>query len=731
MSEKPGVLLNQLTNNQFSRIGLGAILNRLTQVVPASWKLLNINVDRYKRLPSVTATIPTNTHTDGLYQAISETFPTFPLIVSSQLKSQVAYLDIGQQLQISCIGSLVAQHQKKHAHIEQFLKNSDPRVEIGKSLPKGTNETPYLPRLIYGDLMLIAKGLHWKPSQQRHEMIEHLYCMNGLSQIFLRYYYDLIAIAETDELAQYIHEIFFNFFVNIRLQEAQYWKNYSVKVKTQIEQIIAKDSVNRHPVLRQPFFEQLNALHPIIHHGGSRQMTMSMKTLLDKQLDDFRSFSFKKMSNFLQIIAKSKAPEYVRYLLLQVVKGNPKKIVEFHEFSQSSETAVPLPPELQQVLTPIVQQVAPPPKPKTMIVEDEYIRRRKQAQRNMENRANIAALTSDQLTGYFNNYLKKLYERSAKKGALTQDKIADYLERFSKNATKVVQRRTVTPQEKQVFEESIEDTLHQLGGQLNKTEMEDFQEGIKETLQGFEEADIEERAIKIEELGDVMTAVAEFSDLKQDALDTEKIYKQALAIELQVDDDPAHMVTVERFLSQPITLNDKMKYLKTHTPDPISIQMMNVVEKKQQLCSRGSSNPIPIFGGSALLRKALVRLLFPHNNFRELLQKEIIPILPEQSQPPMTVREFFTFPLAEKKKGPAEEEEWFKQHIFYLELAREAGKLEAEDVRTLVDNIENFPTLKYKKYFSIVRKERFEDTSFMAVYFLWQNNGLEKIRISS
>ena len=91
------------------------------------------------------------------------------------------------------------------------------------------------------------------------------------------------------------------------------------------------------------------------------------------------------------------------------------------------------------------------------------------------------------------------------------------------------------------------------------------------------------------------------------------------------------------------------------------------------------------------------------------------------------MRDFFAFPFADRK-GPAEAS-WFEQHLFYLELARDQGELEEADYEALVENIDKFPTLEYRKYYNIVRKKRFEETTFMAVYSLWQNNGLEKMRI--
>lgn len=732
MAEKPGALINQLTSNQFSRITIGSMLDILTKVAPVSWKLLNGNVDRYQASLTVVPRLPKNAGVDKLYQLLSEIFPTFPFVISSQLKTQPTHLEIGQQLQICEIGSTVIQYHENLPHIQQFLQHADASVEIAKPVPKDSEEKPYLPRLVYRDLIFIAKGLNWKPSPKRHEMIEHLYCINGVSQVFLRYYFDLIVSAGTDDLAQYIHQIFFNFFANIRLQELQYWKNYSSKTKSQIEQIINKDALHRHPVLRRPFFEQLAAFHPIIHDGGQRQMTMTMKTLLDKQLAEFREFSLKKMGSFLYTVAKCKDPEYPRYLILQVVKENPKKIVEFYQFCQSPDALAPIPPELEQVLTPIVQQIAPQAKSQPVtIVEDETTRRQKKAQQNMQKRANVAAMTSDQLEGHLQRYLNKLYEKAAKKGALNKDNVSKYLARMSKDATELIQRPNITLEEKKVFEESIDDILQQIGGQLNESEMEEFQGEVRTTMEGFEEANIEERVEKIEELGSMINAASEMSSLKLEADETQKIYTDSLSVKLQIDDNPAHVMTIREFLEQPITLKEKMQYLQTHTPDPISIQTMQVIERKQKSCSQGSVNPVSIFKGNSLLPKALARQLFPENDFSKLLKKQIIPILPDEGQPLIAVREFFTLPFAENRKGPSEPGEWFKQHIFYLELARDDGKLSAEDLQSLMENLENFSTLEYKKYFNIVRRKRFEDTAFMAVYSLWQNNGLDKLRIPS
>ncbi|MBF0280596.1 MAG: hypothetical protein HQM13_22570 [SAR324 cluster bacterium] len=735
MSDKPGALLQKLTQNQFSRITIGSLLDMLTKEVPAAWKLLNINVDRYKQVPSVVSALPETRDLNAVYQGINEIFPTFPFVASSQLKSQPSYFAAGQQILIAALGSTVAQYIIQKPKLSLFLKNIDLSVDIGKSSAKGAKDSGYLPKLIHGDLILIAKGLQLKPSQHRYELVESYYSLRGLMQFFLRYYFDLVIESESDEVAQHIDDIFLNFFNNLHLQENQYWKSFEngQKIKAQVEYTIAKDApATRHPVLRNPFFDQINALHPIVHDGGSRKMTLSSKKLLDEQLSAYHSLSQKKAALFLRVLTGSKAPSYPRYLLAQTLKSEPKKLLLIQEAIETSMGNNPVSVQLLQIMAPITQKLAPKPKPKPQskpkVFLDETDKRRMTAEKNIEDRAHIAAYTSEQLEGHFKNYLDKLYDRVKKKGALTQDGIKDYLSRFNKDAVEIVQRPRITVEEKTVFEESIDETLMEMGGQLSEDEVKEYQEGVHEALENLENMDVVERVKQIEMVGDVLSAAADMSDRKKEAEDHEQIYNNALAQEIQIDDDPAHVVTIEKFLSQPIPTNEKMKYLMTHIPKTLSIETHTIIDEKQQHCAQDSSNPVSIYKGNTLLTKALTRLMFPQNNFKELLQQEIIPILPDKNAPKISVRDFFTFPFAEKK-GPSDDA-WFEQHVYYLKMANGEGLLGEDDMNSLVENVDNFPTLEYKKYFSIVRKEKFEDTTFMAVYCLWQNNGLDKLRSS-
>ncbi|MBF0286367.1 MAG: hypothetical protein HQM14_01000 [SAR324 cluster bacterium] len=706
----------------------------LTKMVGPTWKLLQINIDRYLQVPIVASAMPGDKYSVAGWQRISEIFPTFALVAAAQLKSQSNYVDIGQQLLIGAIGSVATQYPKQQIHTELFLKNVNPEIDLTQEQSGSADEKTYLPRLVLGDLLLITARLNLKTSTDRNEIIEHYYCMQGISQLFLRYYFDLLVEAREDKVSQHIDNIFFNFFANFHLKEQQYWKGYanSDRLKAQLMDIVEKNlPATRHPVLRNHCFEQLQSLHPIIHNGGSRKMRASTKNLLEKQLFDFQQFSLTQIALWLRAVGLLKDSAYLRYLVVQLAKSAPKKLIALMEFYQSTPDANFASEALMEVITPIAHQIAPPKPtgpPKTQIVGDETTVRLKKAKEKLANRKPGTAYTSDQMGDYFKKYLEKLYASVKKEGAMTQDDIAAHLARFQQKFVEIAQKEIITQKEKEEFEESIDDTFQTLTTSLPKEDAGEYQEAIQEEMHDLENVTIEERAQKVETIGQVVAAAAEMSDRVQEADESNELYQQALALEIQIGENPKHVTSIENFLAQPIVLEEKNKFLLHYVPDHLSIEMHKVVEEVQFRCGRSSGNPITIFKGNTLLEKTLIRQLFPQHPFKEILQKEIVPILPEVGKPRITVRDFFTFPFAQKKKGPPEEE-WFSQHYFYLEMARNEGELSEEDHQMLVENEENFSKLKYKKFFNIVRKKKFEDTTFMAVYSLWKTNGIDKFRI--
>ncbi|MBF0278413.1 MAG: hypothetical protein HQM13_11500 [SAR324 cluster bacterium] len=762
---KSKIFLHKLTHNQFGEVTIGNLLVALNHLVPQSFELLKINVERYRRVSSVNGSIPKTRDPSVVYQILCDIFPTFPLVVAGQLGSQSKFSEMGQQFQLAGIGSLVAQYDSQHKRISHFIEKLDLGIDISDpaSGNSSSKDFSYLPKLVRGDLILLSRSSHWQPSEDLHDRIETFYSIQGGTQLLLRYYFDLIVAAPSDQAAQYIDAIFLNFFINLRHQETNYWQSYSSgrKMRTRVKRTIEKNSqITGHPILKKTFFDDIDGLLPIAHDGSPRKMSLKINTLLNEQLEKFSSRTPHKIALILRTITVAKDARYARFLMLLAAKANPNCLSKLSSFLESSSED-----ESLQVLNSLIGEISPgsfatrkeagekpeAKKPRSgfkeqviqegdvlqakevdmndaSIFQTDDIKRRLQIEENKKRRAAIAAYTSDQLEGYLNNYLDNLYKKNLKPGRAPQGKSAKKMAQFAKTAASAIKNDSFSNEDQMVFEDSIDSVLSDLKLGFGDGEMEEYQAEIKETLADFSSVEGGDRVEKIEEVSNVLNAAAEMSELRQEADERDKLYKEALQIQFPVDDNPEHVITVEKFLEQPISLVEKMRYLHSLTPDPLPVKLHRIVQEVQNFCSNSSSSPVPIYKGGTLLVKALARLLFPHHPFKVLLTMKIVHIVPDPTQPPIAVRDFFTFPLAAKKKGPSEDA-WFEQHFLYLEKLKNAGKMEEADYDALVDNAENFPILNYKKYHSIIRKNKFEDTTFMAVYSLWQNNGLERLRV--
>lgn len=109
------------------------------------------------------------------------------------------------------------------------------------------------------------------------------------------------------------------------------------------------------------------------------------------------------------------------------------------------------------------------------------------------------------------------------------------------------------------------------------------------------------------------------------------------------------------------------------------------------------------------------------------LKKSIIPYGLDKKAKRMSVAEFFTFPFGDYN-GP-EEDDWFDYHMRYLQMAVKANKLNKSNFVKIFNLLSHLPQVKYRKYFNIFPNDQFEETTFMAVYDLWQNKAFEKLRI--
>ena len=108
------------------------------------------------------------------------------------------------------------------------------------------------------------------------------------------------------------------------------------------------------------------------------------------------------------------------------------------------------------------------------------------------------------------------------------------------------------------------------------------------------------------------------------------------------------------------------------------------------------------------------------------LSKELIPYGLDKKAKRMSIKDFFTFPFGDYQ-GP-EDDDWFGYHMRYLQLAVKANKLDKSNFVKIFSMLSSIPQVRYKKYFNIFPNNQFEETTFMAVYDLWQNRAFEKLK---
>lgn len=113
---------------------------------------------------------------------------------------------------------------------------------------------------------------------------------------------------------------------------------------------------------------------------------------------------------------------------------------------------------------------------------------------------------------------------------------------------------------------------------------------------------------------------------------------------------------------------------------------------------------------------------------RAFLKRETVILGFDKMAQPIPLADFMTLPFGERN-GP-DEDNWFEQHLKFLELSVEKRKFEEAKAKTVAKILPELPKIKYKRYFNIFPNGSYEDTILSAVYDLWQSNALANIRMT-
>lgn len=114
--------------------------------------------------------------------------------------------------------------------------------------------------------------------------------------------------------------------------------------------------------------------------------------------------------------------------------------------------------------------------------------------------------------------------------------------------------------------------------------------------------------------------------------------------------------------------------------------------------------------------------------FEKLKDAQIIPVGLDPKSAVVTVGQFMSFPLG---NGPApSQEDWYNYHLSYLHILLDHHKLTQQQLDSIEAGINRFERCAYKKYFDIFPNDKFDESVLSAVYSLWENNGLARLKLS-
>lgn len=653
MSPEINAFQQQLQVSKISSYYSGKIFSKIeTKVAEQITTILQTQLEQYLSIPDVIEKIGSNNTIEMQFDTIFKVFPSFILTIASEFYKNEDCRVFSKDLYIAAIITNIVKTSSQLDHIELFLKQIDPQEDLktlnGKTFDSDAISTQ-VNQIVGKNFLMISQNLiRVQPSKSNLETIENMFCFRGISQIMLRYYFDLICTCKSDVVSQHINSVFSRLFISLRIEEIRYWKSYGNAeiVKSRMNSIIDKnDPKQRHPKLNKELFSYLAAFNPMIHNGSSRGLTAITQKFLKSQLAEFFALSVIQLILLLDILYKFMGSNYAVYLLTQLARSEKKKSLNlFDLLLQSNDKKLTA---LEKLVNSILSRLFPADvqaiklKPKAGKKLKLQINRESERLSYAKNKISIikkqkGMMTHDKVTKFLADRLKRLYERVKMKGALTQDKIPKYLEQFAVAAQDILKQTTPAERKEvlEIFEESTEDILNEITGnsELPTSEVKEIKADIKEKIE---------------------------------ALDTEDVEKQ------------------------------------TEIVENIGITLSDASDKAESLKSE--------------------------INMSEFLKQEIS-IGFDKMSPKIPLSAFFGLPLG-PRKGP-DEDNPFEAQIRFLELSVENKAIGKTLLDTTLEIQPDLPKIKFKKYFNIFPKDKFEDTTLSAVYDIWKNNAIERLIIA-
>ena len=388
-------------------------------------------------------------------------------------------------------------------------------------------------------------------------------------------------------------------------------------------------------------------------------------------------------------------------------------------------------------------------------------------------------LTHDKVSQFLQTRLTDLYKRVRKDGALTQDKITKYLSKFSETAQPLMMEISVDQQMAEIekFKISNNEIMMDFSkdGSLSEKAINQYQNEIQQLTIQLDTPNVEKRSQLIQKIGITLADASKESDQANTPAFGNKGSKQVRAkglTEYQVTSflkDNLEKLYARARKDGALTQDQVAAYLSQFAAaaQPIVIKIPAAQRKQAiaefktatdeiltDLSKIGSLTPTKSRKFTTIMNREMKKLDVDDVQKRiqvvdqigliladvskgkkkdafdeEFFKKDLIPYGLDESGKLVSMSSFFSFPFGDRK-GP-NEKDWFDYHVRYLKMAVEKKKLQQTEFDKISTMLPEVPKTKYRKYFNIFPAEQFEETTFLAVYDLWQNKALERLVIES
>ncbi|MBT7713638.1 MAG: hypothetical protein HN745_18130 [Deltaproteobacteria bacterium] len=562
----------QMNSSRMAAFYVNQFVNGLNaDLAQAFGSILQSHLVRYVELPEIKKRIDSSVDFNIQLRAVLDVFPSFIFVITNELSSLPGGgYQLARGLLITGIFFIVERTHTSRSEIQLFIEslrqNENLQLTNGGQTD-GESKPQTLPEVVYQDFLSIASSqMKFRTTKSSPELIENLFCFSGISQIFLKYYFDLFAEAKNDRISQQVNLIFSKLFVSLRLEEIRYWKGYNnseVVVNRLQAMISANLPKKRHPKLHLDAFSALANYNPIIHNGSSRGMTVTTQSVLKGQLIFFHSFSITQITLLMNIVHRVKGENFSVYLLSQIIKTNKNRLLELHNYlakqSQKSLQALVtivgsfgkrfFPNEIGAVSRQMEKKTPAP------VLDITPSARMAAAKKNIESlKDRKGMMTHDKVTKYLEERLKKLYEKVKKTGAMTQDMIPEYLAKFAKVAETFLAEANPARKQEMItaFEESTDEILDEITrfSTMKSEEVQEIRLDLHQKIAELNTGDMEQQTETVEQIGltlsDVSDKVASEPDKGIDV--TAMLQNEQISIGF---DEKAPLVPLQDFFTLP------------------------------------------------------------------------------------------------------------------------------------------------------------------------------------